>query len=685
MKQIQQIPNEFRKGLTVLPKLKTLNEKMDVFFPSMGLSGYNPFIGSDSASREAMKLKQQKNSISILGSEILPVITGMEYEIGEHVEQEILPANSTVLDIIPRYSGGTKVNTTIKYENGGVEDILVIKDLGCEDPKFGFRYVITDEFKNLKIGDKFDRDVRMSIGKSGSQGEFTYSANVRVANISHVETSKDAILVSRALLDSGKLDYLTVKTIKLGISKEVLYNLYGDENEYRPLPTPGEPVNPNGFVLGYLKPINGIQITKKRLLDQDISTMDNVYELPCNVEKATVKEVKVIKLCNSKPTEMTRQLEEYWVDTQNYYDSIDIPETDKQSKGSSYHNLLREIYSVKSGINTTYGDSNPDWYIEVTIEMLNRPTIKDKMVLRHGSKGIISAILPEEEMPYDSRGLRAEMIYDATAIERRMIPGAKYEGYLFDNAIWNNKKFLERLKAKDNNVKKDIIDYLSLWGNNDIVKLYRDSSIETILEVASTTGIRPVINIYDGNKTHTSITIDIMNSKFSTPLDGIWVPGPKGEEDYLIQQPVATEVVAVSMHYKNGETFQGVPTAHTNPLGGVVALEKGQKAMKSYNVSPLRAYSESEVRMMTQQGPEISKFIKRLRLQSNNPTAQARLIRHIMRKDGGFAVTRENEKKIFKGTNDTSVSMYLGMVSSFGVKLNTNGLKYTLRPNDCLE
>ncbi|MGE5663819.1 MAG: DNA-directed RNA polymerase subunit beta, partial [Deltaproteobacteria bacterium] len=94
--------------------------------------------------------------------------------------------------------------------------------------------------------------------------------------------------------------------------------------------------------------------------------------------------------------------------------------------------LLRAVFDEKIG-RLRKGDELPPGVlkmVKVYIAMKRKLSVGDKMAGRHGNKGVISRIVPEEDMPYLSDGTPVDIVLNPLGVPSRMNVGQIMEAHL---------------------------------------------------------------------------------------------------------------------------------------------------------------------------------------------------------------------------------------------------------------
>ena len=110
--------------------------------------------------------------------------------------------------------------------------------------------------------------------------------------------------------------------------------------------------------------------------------------------------------------------------------------------------------------------------VKVYVSIKRKLQVGDKMAGRHGNKGVVSRILPEEDMPYMEDGRPVELVLNPLGVPSRMNVGQILEthlGWAAKGIGWQIEEFLEK-----NSPTEHIKDYLK--------DIYSDGAMDSFLD-----------------------------------------------------------------------------------------------------------------------------------------------------------------------------------------------------------
>ena len=182
---------------------------------------------------------------------------------------------------------------------------------------------------------------------------------------------------------------------------------------------------------------------------------------------------------NNKIEDAEKALKQYLKDIQESFD-------EKKQKITRGHDLAPGVIKI----------------VKVYLAVKRRIQPGDKMAGRHGNKGVISEIMPIEDMPYDNEGNPVDIVLNPLGVPSRMNVGQILETHMGAAAKGIGEKINKMIQAK---VKADELKkYLDiLYNKNATIKEDLDSLNNTeIQSLASnlTDGLPIATPVFDGAK-----------------------------------------------------------------------------------------------------------------------------------------------------------------------------------------
>jgi DNA-directed RNA polymerase subunit beta len=182
---------------------------------------------------------------------------------------------------------------------------------------------------------------------------------------------------------------------------------------------------------------------------------------------------------NSKIEDAEKALKQYLKDIQESFD-------EKKQKITRGHDLAPGVIKI----------------VKVYLAVKRRIQPGDKMAGRHGNKGVISEIMPIEDMPYDNEGNPVDIVLNPLGVPSRMNVGQILETHMGAAAKGIGEKIdkMIQAKAKADELKK----YLDiLYNKNATIKEDLDSLNNTEIQSLAnnlTDGLPIATPVFDGAK-----------------------------------------------------------------------------------------------------------------------------------------------------------------------------------------
>lgn len=143
--------------------------------------------------------------------------------------------------------------------------------------------------------------------------------------------------------------------------------------------------------------------------------------------------------------------------------------------------------------------------IKVFVAMKHKLQPGDKMAGRHGNKGVISRIVPEEDMPYLEDGTVVDIVLNPLGVPSRMNVGQILEthlGWASANLGKQVSKMLEELSSKNHHTDSLKQQLITLYANDKTKETIQKMNDSEVLELAHNLrrGVPCATPVFDGAK-----------------------------------------------------------------------------------------------------------------------------------------------------------------------------------------
>jgi len=179
-----------------------------------------------------------------------------------------------------------------------------------------------------------------------------------------------------------------------------------------------------------------------------------------------------------------KQIENISTSLKEYKESLDIIFDQRKSKVVGGDDLAPGVLKI----------------VKVYLAIKRRIQPGDKLAGRHGNKGVISVIMPEEDMPYDENGQPVDIVLNPLGVPSRMNVGQVLETHLGWAAKELGSKIGEMIDngTKSSEIKAFLSEIYEKNGSQDISSLKEDEIIELATNLRK--GVPMATPVFDGAK-----------------------------------------------------------------------------------------------------------------------------------------------------------------------------------------
>jgi DNA-directed RNA polymerase subunit beta len=341
-----------------------------------------PFLEHDDANRALMGSNMQRQAVPLLTTEAPYVGTGMEFRAAVDTGDVVLASRGGRVS----YADADRV---VVDAGGEIDEYQLVKFMRSNQGTLIHQKPIVD------VGDKVDEGSVLADGSSTDHGELALGKNLLVAFMSWEGFNfEDAIVISERIVKDDVLSSIHIEEYEVDARTTKL----GDEEITRDIPNRSEESLKDLDDRGIVR--IGAEVNSGDLLVGKVT--------PKGETELTAEEKLIRAIFKEKAREVR--------DT-----SLKVP-----------HGEGGKVIDVK-----TFSRENNDELPPSVNELVRAYVAKkrkiaegDKLAGRHGNKGVIAKIVPEEDMPYLEDGTPVDIVLNPLGVPSRMNLGQVLECHL---------------------------------------------------------------------------------------------------------------------------------------------------------------------------------------------------------------------------------------------------------------
>ena len=342
-----------------------------------------PFLEHDDNTRASMGTNMQRQAVPLLTPKAPLVGTGMEgiaapasgHTILAEEDGEVVSADAEEIAVI--------------YKSGRKE---VYKLESFTRSNQGTCYLMRP---NVRRGDKIHKGESLANGASVEDGELAVGQNLLVAYMSWQGYNfEDAVIISSRVAENGDFDSIHIESYVTDVRDTKL----GPETVTRDIPNVGE----------------------AKLKDLDTT---GIVRIGATVHEGDILVGKITPKGETELTPEERLLQAIFGDK-----AKDVKDSSLRLPGGAGGKVIDvQIFDRAEGDELPTGVMKQ---IKVFVAQTRKIRVGDKMAGRHGNKGVIAKIVPQEDMPFLEDGTPVDIILNPLGVTSRMNIGQILETHL---------------------------------------------------------------------------------------------------------------------------------------------------------------------------------------------------------------------------------------------------------------
>ncbi len=342
-----------------------------------------PFLEHDDNTRASMGSNMQRQAVPLLKPQAPTVGTGMEKVAAESSGQVIVAEGpGTITEVDAEY-------ITVMYNNGKKKTYeLEVYTRSNQATCFHQR-------ATCNVKDKVKKGDVLADGAATEDGELALGQNLLVAYMSWQGYNfEDAVILSERLVHNDRYSSVHIETFSIDIRDTKL----GPEIVTRDIPNVGE--------------------AKLKDLDEK-----GIVRIGAAVRDGDILAGKITPKGETELTAEERLLRAIFGDK-----ARDVKDTSLRLPGGEGGKVVNvQIFDRAAGDELPTGVNQQ---IKVDVAQTRRVSVGDKVAGRHGNKGVISIIVPVEDMPHLPDGTPVDIILNPLGVSSRMNIGQILETHL---------------------------------------------------------------------------------------------------------------------------------------------------------------------------------------------------------------------------------------------------------------